>query len=99
MVKYTLNKKAVIKVEEKESNLFNEVYREICDVVGLEGAVAIYQLYKGQQITFPIHLFNAKRVQHSIIKEYDGSNIRELAKHYGYSEKTVRRMIRESLED
>ena len=35
----------------------------------------------------------------SIIKEYDGSNIRELAKKYGYSEKTVRRMIKDSLEE
>ena len=86
-------------MNENESDLFNEVYREICSAVGLDGAIAIYQMYKGQQITFPIHLFNAKRIQISIIKEYDGSNIRELAKRYGYSEKTVRRMIKDSLED
>ncbi len=46
----------------------------------------IFDEYRGQQITFPIHLFNAKRIQCIIIKEYDGSNIRELAKKYGYSE-------------
>lgn len=86
-------------MDEKESALFNEVYREICDAVGFDGAIAIYQLYKGQQITFPIHLFNVKRIQCSIIKEYDGSNIRELAKRYGYSEKTIRRMIKDSLEE
>lgn len=86
-------------MDEKESVLFNEVYREICDAVGLDSAIAIYQLYKGQQITFPIHLFNAKRIQNSIIKEYDGTNIKELAKRYGYSEKTVRRMIKDSLEE
>ena len=86
-------------MESNESELFNEVYREICDVIGLDGAIAVYQMYKGQQITFPIHLFNAKRIQHIIIKEYDGSNIRELAKKYGYSEKTVRRMIKDSLEE
>jgi Mor family transcriptional regulator len=87
------------KMEENESELFNEVYKEICEAIGLDGAIAVYQLYKGQQITFPIHLFNARRIQHSIIKEYDGSNIRELAKKYGYSEKTVRRMIKDSLEE
>lgn len=86
-------------MESKESELFNEVYREICNEIGLDGAIAVYQLYKGQQITFPIHLFSAKRIQHSIIKEYDGTNIRELAKKYGYSEKTVRRMIKDSLEE
>ena len=84
---------------DNESELFNEVYREICATIGVDGAIAIYQMYKGQQITFPIHLFNAKRIQHSIIKEYDGTNIKDLAKKYGYSEKTVRRMIKDSLEE
>ena len=56
-------------------------------------------MYKGQQVTFPVHLFNAKRIQKSVIKEYDGTNIRELAKRDGYSEKTVRRMIKDSLEE
>lgn len=86
-------------MEENESELFNEVYKEICEAIGLDGAIAVYQLYKGQQITFPIHLFNAKRIQHSIIKEYDGSNIRELSKKYGFSEKTIRRLIKDSLEE
>ena len=83
----------------KESELFNDVYREIGNVIGLDVALAIYQLYKGQQITFPIHLFNVKRIQGNIIKEYDGSNLKELAKKYDYSEKTIRRMIRDSLEE
>lgn len=82
-----------------EAELFNDVYREIGNVIGLDCALAIYQMYKGQQITFPIHLFNVKRIQGNIIKEYDGTNIRELAKKYDYSEKTIRRMIRDSLEE
>ena len=57
------------------------------------------EILKGQQITFPIHLFNARRLQTNVIREYDGTNIRELAKKYGYSEKTVRRMIKDSLEE
>ena len=65
--------------------------------MGLDAALTIYQMYKGQQITFPVHLFNAKRIQTSIIKEFDGTNVRELAKRYGYSEKTVRRMIKDSV--
>ena len=86
-------------MEEKEADLLNEVYREISTVMGLDSAISIYQMYKGQQITFPVHLFNAKRIQNSIIKEYDGTNLRDLAKKYGYSEKTIRRMIKDSLEE
>ena len=86
-------------MNENEVELLNEVYREISEKIGLDSAIVIYQMFKGQQITFPVHLFNSKRIQRSIIKEYDGSNIRELARKYDYSEKTVRRMIRDSLEE
>ncbi len=82
---------------DKETDLFNDTYKEIGNALGLDVALTIYQMYKGQQITFPVHLFNAKRIQTSIIKEFDGTNIRELAKRYGYSEKTVRRMIKDSV--
>ncbi len=84
---------------ENEADLFNDAYKEIANILGLDAAIRIYQMYKGQQITFPIHLFNAKRIQRSVIKEFDGTNIRDLAKKYGYSEKTVRRMIKDSLEE
>lgn len=83
---------------EHETDLFNDTYKEIGNALGLDAAITIYQMYKGQQITFPIHLFNAKRISKSIIKEFDGTNVRELAKRYGYSEKTVRRMIKDNLE-
>ena len=73
---------------EKESDLLNDVYREIGEKLGLDTAINIYQMYKGQQITFPVHLFNAKRIQHSIIGEYDTSIGFEI----GYSAKTVRRI-------
>lgn len=89
----------VNKMNRDESELFNEVYKEICSELGIDAAICVYQMFKGQQIAFPIHLFNIKRVQTSIIKEYDGSNIRDLAKKYGYSEKTIRRMIKDSLEE
>ena len=82
---------------DKETDLFNDIYKEIGNALGLDAALTIYQMYKGQQITFPVHLFNAKRIQTSIIKEFDGTNVRELAKRYGYSEKTVRRMIKDSV--
>lgn len=91
--------KVMTQMNDNETELFNDVYKEIGNTLGLDVAIEIYHMFKGQQITFPIHLFNVKRIQRSIIKEYDGSNIKELAKKYGYSEKTVRRMIKDSLEE
>ena len=84
---------------EKEAELLNAVYREIADKLGLDTAMNIYQMFKGQQITFPVRFHNPTRIQQIIIQEYDGTNIRALAVKYNYSEKTVRRIIRDSVEE
>lgn len=77
--------------------LFNSVYEEISEEFGYEVALKIYQNYKGMQITFPTRLFNPDYVKTQIPIEYDGTNIKQLAKKYGYSEKTVRRMIKQNV--
>ena len=83
---------------EKESELYNSVYKEICEMIGLDATLKIYLRFKGQQINFPVRLYNPHLIQMSVIKEYDGTNIRELAQKYDYSERTIRRMIQVSLE-
>lgn len=84
---------------EKERELYNSVYKEISEIIGLESTLKLYLRFKGQQVTFPVRLYNPHLIQQNVIKEYDGSNIRELARKYDYSEKTIRRMIRDSLEE
>ena len=84
---------------ERESELYNAVYREISEIIGLDATLKLYLRFKGQQITFPIRLYNPQLIQRNVIKEFDGTNIRALAKKYDYSEKTIRRMIRDSVED
>lgn len=89
----------VIRMAEKESELLNTVYKEIADNLGMDTAMDIYKMFKGQQITFPVRFLNPARIQRIIIQEYDGTNIKALATKYNYSEKTVRRIIRDSVED
>lgn len=89
----------VIRMAEKDSELLNTVYKEIADNLGMDIAMDIYKMYKGQQISFPMRFFNPARIQRIIIQEYDGTNIKSLAIKYNYSEKTVRRIIRDSVED
>ena len=89
----------VIRMAEKDSELLNTVYKEIADNLGMDIAMDIYKMYKGQQISFPMRFFNPARIQRIIIQEYDGTNIKSLATKYNYSEKTVRRIIRDSVED
>ena len=91
--------KGVIRMAERDSELLNTVYKEIADRLGMDAAMDIYKMFKGQQITFPVRFLNPARIQRIIIQEYDGTNIKALATKYNYSEKTVRRIIRDSVED
>lgn len=81
-----------------DSELLNGVYREISENLGMEVAISIHQMFKGQQINFPVRLLNSAQIQRRIVEEYDGTNIRLLAVKYDYSEKTIRRIIHESME-
>ena len=83
---------------ENDPELLNAVYREVSEKMGMDAAMEIYQMFKGQQISFPTRFFNPAKIQQIIVQEYDGTNVRTLAIKYGYSEKTVRRIIKESLE-
>lgn len=80
---------------EQTKKLFNSIYEEISEEFGFDIAIKMYQIYKGMQITFPTRLFNPEYVKKQIPIEYDGTNIKQLAKKYGYSEKTIRRMIKD----
>lgn len=84
---------------DKETELYNAVYKEISEIIGLDATLKIYLRFKGQQISFPVRLYNPNLIQQKVIKEFDGTNIQELAQKYDYSEKTIRRMIRDSVEE
>ena len=84
---------------ERESELYNTVYKEISEIVGLDATLKIYLRFKGQQVNFPVRLYNPHLIQQNVIKEFDGTNVTELAHKYDYSERTIRRMIRDSVEE
>ena len=82
----------------KDPELLNTVYKEISERLGMDTAMEIYRMFKGQQISFPVRFFNPAKIQKLIIEEYDGTNLKILATKYNYSEKTVRRIIKERLD-
>ena len=94
MIQYS---QEVIGVSQYNVNLFNKVYREISEELGIEVALTIHHMFKGTQVCFPVRFLDNKCVKEMIIKEYDGSNVAALAKQYDYSEKNVRRIIKESI--
>ncbi len=89
----------VLQMIENNPELLNSVYKEISEKLGMDAAMEIYRMFKGQQISFPVRFFNPQQIQALIIREYNGTNIKKLAIKYSYSEKTIRRIIKESLGD
>ena len=90
--------KEVTEMAIKDPELLNNVYKEISERLGMDTAMEIYRMFKGQQISFPVRFFNPAKIQKLIIEDYNGTNLKILATKYNYSEKTVRRIIKESLE-
>lgn len=79
-----------------DTNVLNKVYKEISEELGIEAAMSIHRMFRGTQINFPIRFFDKNYVKEMILQEYDGTNAAALAKKYDYSEKTVRRIVKES---
>ncbi|MBQ2933125.1 MAG: Mor transcription activator family protein [Clostridia bacterium] len=82
---------------EVESEFLNGIYKDLANLVGEENARHIYEEYRGQQITFPVEFYNKQYIYGKIIAEFDGTNLKQLATKYGYSERTVRRILKESI--
>lgn len=91
--------KEVVQMAQNDPELLNAIYKEISEKLGMDMAMEIYQMFKGQQVSFPMRFFNAACLKRIIAQEYDGTNIKMLAIKYGYSEKTIRRYIKENREE
>lgn len=84
---------------EIESENLCGIYRDIANLLGVEAAMKIHSACRGTQVTFPVHFFTKDFIADQIILEYDGTNIKKLASKYGYSEKWVRKIIKERKND
>ena len=83
-----------MRIDIESFNHLNGVYEEIAAAFNLETALKFYAMFKGQQITFPMHLFSKEYIVGKIRTEYNGYNLKQLSKKYGYSERWVREILR-----
>lgn len=71
------------------------VYKEVAEAVGIDNAYKLYNQFKGLQLMFPLKFYSSEYVAQQIVSEYDGRNVRDLARKYGYSESRVRQILRD----
>lgn len=58
----------------------------------------LHSKYRGTQLFFPVELFSREFIIMQIIDEYNGHNIKELATKYGYTEKWVRKILKDNID-
>ena len=51
----------------KEVELYNDIYKEISEIVGLEATLKIYLRFKGQQVSFPVRLCRRRARIYSLL--------------------------------
>ena len=84
---------ATVKVED-----LNDIYRNIAEEIGFENTVIVYNMFRGTQVSFPNRMLSKEYIYKSIVEEYNGDNVSQLAKKYNYTERTVWRIIKQNKE-
>lgn len=82
-------------LENVEYEDLNDIYNEIATLLGLDAAIAIYNKFRGTQVSFPLEMLSKEFIFRQIRNDYNGYNIRELATKYGYTEKWIRKIVNE----
>ena len=71
------------------------IYKEVAEAVGVDNAYKVYERFKGMQLMFPLKFYSREYMVQLICAEYNGKNVRDLARKYSYSESRIRQILRE----
>lgn len=85
--------------EKIKGEYLSGIYSEIATLLGIDAALKLHADYKGQQVFFPMELFSKDFIKSQIVAEYDGYNVKQLATKYGYTEKWVRKILKEHIDE
>lgn len=85
----------LVKSDDFNCEHLNGIYNELAELIGIDAVLKIHSQYRGQQITFPVNLFSKDYIAMQIVSEYNGYNVKELATKFGYSEKWIRKILKD----
>ena len=87
------------KGEEQDMNgdpsQYNEIYRELAELVGNAAVMKIWNRYSGVSITFPRQLYSRAYIRKSIEENMGVMKPAEIARMVGLTERRVRQIIQE----
>lgn len=75
-----------------------EQHRELAEIIGIDNLIALSKHFGGMQLYIPQADKLIKNVKYkAIMEEFDGMNIKKLARKYDVSESTVYRLVRDQI--
>ena len=74
---------------------YNEIYREMAELLGIAAVLKIWKRYSGVSIAFPRQLYSKAYIRQSIEENMGERKPAEIARMVGLTERRVRQIIRE----
>lgn len=75
----------------------NGAYSELEALLGIDAVLKLHRKYRGTQLFFPVEPYSREFIIMQIINEYNGHNTKDLATKYGYTEKWVRKILKDNV--
>ena len=88
----------LLEKEKLKGEYLNGSYSELAEIIGIDAVLKLHSRYRGTQIFLPVELFSREFIAEQIVNEYTGHNVRELATKYGYTEKWVRKILKDNID-
>ncbi len=70
----------IIKANEQSYHCLNGIYKKLAELIGFEATVKLHSEFGGGYLSLPKKLLSDEYVYQCILKEYNGTNAREIAK-------------------
>lgn len=78
----------------EDASIYAPVYADLVVEIGVENTKKIHKRFKGTQVSFPMKLYSRSYIEKCVRADFNGSNFRELACHYGYTERRIRQILK-----
>lgn len=78
---------------------FVSIYSELLELVGEENTFKIFEHFRGQSATFPQRIYSTQYVARYVREHYDGTNLREFARKFNYSERQIRQFLKAEINE
>ena len=80
----------------KDPNNWQPVYNDISHLIGEDNTIKLYEHFRGLTLNFPMKLLSKEGMTNIVKSEYNGHNVVDLAREYGYSMRHINRIIKDN---